>query len=70
VYDEAAIDEILGRIERREGAADFRVNAVLRMLYLDKKMSALPTLLKQNMEKAVLGFKYWFDEPGENKMIF
>ncbi len=54
--------------ERRGDCADFKVQRFLWMLakYQDK---LLPEI-KERMEKLVLGFRYWFDEPGNDAMWF
>lgn len=62
-------DAALDKISAREDCADFRMNTLLRMLYLDETSQALPADLKQRLKDAVLGFKYWFTEPGEDAMI-
>jgi len=60
----------LSRINNKEDCADFSISAILRMLYIDKETQGIPNDLREEMKKAVLGFKYWFDEPGASKMFF
>ena len=63
--------EVLNDLEfakRRGDCADFRVQRFLWLLamYPDR----IPSELKENLEKLVLGFRYWFDEPGNDAMWF
>eukprot|EP01022_Parablepharisma_sp_SALTPOND_P013647 TRINITY_DN1831_c0_g2_i1.p1 TRINITY_DN1831_c0_g2~~TRINITY_DN1831_c0_g2_i1.p1 ORF type:complete len:697 (+),score=53.19 TRINITY_DN1831_c0_g2_i1:85-2091(+) len=60
----------LEKIDARLDCADFTINAILRMLYIDLSTHTLPGDLKEKMKKSVLGFKYWFDEPGHTSTIF
>jgi len=69
-YDEEAIDESLGKINRREDTADFGLNSIVRMLCLDRLDPVLPAALRGRMEEAVLGFKYWLQEPGPDEMCW
>ncbi|NLH50033.1 MAG: hypothetical protein GX444_15745 [Myxococcales bacterium] len=69
-FNEAAILLSLNTIASREDTADFDLNAVLRLLYLDREESILPADLKALMESTVLTFKYWLDESGPDDMCW
>ncbi len=63
-----AVSADLDFAKRRGDCADFRVQRFLWLLagYPDR----IPAELKENIEKLVLGFRYWFDEPGNDAMWF
>jgi hypothetical protein len=69
-YNEEVIREKLRKINHREDTSDFDLNSLLRMLYLDRERHVIPALLKQDIETTVLGFKYWYDEPGPDEMVW
>ncbi len=60
---------VFDKIESRRDTSDFQMNALLRMMYIDKENNAIEPQLKENITEAILGFKYWFTEPGEDNMI-
>ena len=66
--DESQILEILDFINTRYDCADFRLICILRTLYAYSHLISFPT--KDAMTKAVLHFKYWMDEPGEDSMCY
>ena len=54
--------------ERRGDCADFKVQ---RFIWLMSRFgSRLPKDLRDRIEKLLLGFRYWFDEPGNDAMWF
>ena len=70
-YNEDKIDEALAKLTTRGDTADFALNSLLRMLYLDRREGGvLPEALRTRIEDAVLGFKYWINEPGEDQMCY
>jgi hypothetical protein len=69
-FADAAVAEALERVNTRKDTADFRVAALVRMLYLDNEHQALPPEMRQALEEALLGFRYWLSEPGDDKMCF
>lgn len=69
-YNEPPIDDAIAHIEARRDTSDFRMAAMLRLLYLDQTTGALPEALRQRVRETVLGFKYWLDEPGDDKMCY
>lgn len=68
--DEAVVDEAIGKVKLREDTADFKVAALLRLLYLDQEGHKLPPSLRQRLEDAIKGFKYWLDQSGKDKMCY
>lgn len=69
-YNIEALDEILAKIAERRDTSDFDLTALLRMLWLDRQTGALPDDVRSRIERAVLDFKYWFDEPGPDSMVW
>jgi len=69
-FNETAILLSLTAIAAREDTADFDLNAVLRLLYLDRTQPLLSAELKGLMESTVLTFKYWLDESGADDMCW
>lgn len=65
-----AVDEAVAKVTAREDTSDFTVAALLRMLYLDDRTGALDAGTRALVEDTVLGFKYWIDEPGADKMCY
>lgn len=59
-----AIDKALERIDTRLDCADFAIPALIRMLR-EHRGAELPEAEAQKIEKSLIGFKYWLDEPGE-----
>jgi len=68
--EEAPILAALAKADARKDCSDFGLNAVIRMLCIDRKTNALPDELRTKMKTTVLNFKYWYDEPGKDTMIF
>ena len=69
-YNETNINESISEINNRKDTADFDMNGLLRMMYLDKGKNNIPEYLNDSMKDAILNFKYWFTEPGPDEMIF
>ena len=65
-----AIDDACAKVDAREDTADFTVAALVRMLYLDRADPSLDPDVRAQVEDTVLGFKYWIDEPGDDKMWY
>lgn len=57
------------KINNREDCADFSMNTLLRIMYLDKNTNILEPELRSEIKEVILNFKYWFTEPGEDSMI-
>lgn len=65
--DESQVRVLIDFVDRRWDCADFRVITLLKLLYA---APALPKDLHADITAAVLGFRYWMDEPGEDSMCF
>ena len=68
--DVAAIQEALAKVALRGDTSDFRVAALVRLLKLDDGTHALPAELRAAVEAGVQGFRFWLDQPGDDKMCF
>ena len=64
------MDKALARIDTRLDCADFIIPALIRMLMAHRGTNRLPEELAQRIEKSLIGFKYWLDEPGDIKACF
>ncbi|MEO1268808.1 MAG: hypothetical protein AAFX99_11965, partial [Myxococcota bacterium] len=69
-FNDEAIDEAIERLRVRRDTADFRANGLIRMLYLDNATGALGDARRARIEQAMLDFKYWIDQPGEDGMSY
>ena len=69
-FDEDALTRGLGKMNDRRDTADFVLAKVLRVLRLDRDTGALPDEQRQELVDAVLNFKYWIDEPGQDQMCY
>jgi hypothetical protein len=58
----------LAHIEARRDCADFVLHAILRLLLQFPDDPRVPASLWARMRAAVLGFKYWPDEPGRDSL--
>ena len=64
--DEGPIREALAFVDSRKDCADFTIAGLLRILYrFDRSLNITPSLIT-DIETCLLGFKYWWDEPGDN----
>lgn len=69
--DDFVQSELAGALQYVDGrydCADFRVNTLVR-LYLDYG-DVLPASAMADIETALLGFKYWMDQGGEDSMCY
>jgi len=69
-FNETRIDESCDKINNREDCADFNLNTMLRLLYLQEDHPNFSAETLAQMRQAVLDFKYWLDEPGEDEMCW
>ncbi|OQP64045.1 hypothetical protein A3860_21770 [Niastella vici] len=61
--DEALIREGIAFVYTGKDCCDFTIGGILRLLYLNKKKKRLSAQLVANLEKCLLDFKYWWDDP-------
>lgn len=64
------IMEAIEAINKRQDCSDFYMVGLLGMMYRYLDDPAFPEELKEPLEKCVLNFKYWMDEPGEDAMCY
>ena len=65
---EAIVAATLGTIEDRHDCSDFSILPILR-LWRDARATLTPTTQKR-LRDAILGYRYWLDEPGDDVMWF
>jgi len=69
--DRQAITDLLDFVDSRRDTADFRVSALLRILYRHPQNPGLPADLRRRARTSLLGFRYWIDEPwASDDMVF
>lgn len=69
-FNRESLAAMVEKIRIRRDTSDFDLTTLLRMLYLDRSTQALPADLRAELEAAVLGFKYWLDQPGPDSMVW
>jgi hypothetical protein len=62
------LDGTFEYINGQYDCSDFRYVNLMRILY--RFEDRIPSGVKSKMENTVLGFRYWWDEPGENSMCY
>lgn len=67
--DEESIRDALTYVTTRRDCADFTVAGLLRMMYLYAESPLLSLELVQAIAEALIGFRYWIDEPGYNDLM-
>lgn len=67
--DELAVMELVEFVNRRWDCADFRLVSLLKLLLAAPRDSGSEATWDA-VTDAVLGFRYWMDEPGEDSMVF
>jgi hypothetical protein len=65
--DEAAIIKAIETLRVRRDGADFAANALIRMYW--HQSALLSSALRQDIKAALLGMKYWVDEPGGKDLL-
>ena len=68
--DEAPFYDALQRIDQREDCSDFAVAGLLRILYKYRNSKLISRKLISDIEACLFRFKYWWDEPGDDRMCF
>lgn len=66
--DETEIRLVCDYVNSRLDCADFRMVSIIRTLYAYSHLVSEDT--RKYMEEAVLNFKYWMDEPGDDDMCY
>ena len=67
---EYILDKALDRVHTRLDCADFVIPALIRMLMAHKGSNRLSDEMAKKIEEALIGFKYWLDEPGVIQACF
>lgn len=68
VIDWTGLDGTLKFIDYQYDCSDFKLVSLVRILY--EFEDRIPAEVKSRIEKSLLKFKYWWDEPGENSMCY
>jgi hypothetical protein len=63
------VEDVLNRIERREDCSDFWMPSLLWLLRRSPQ-DLLGPALRERARRAILGWRYWMDEPGNDVMWF
>lgn len=61
--DEALLREGIAFVYTEKDCSDFTIGGIVRLLYLNKKKKQLSPQLVADLEKCLLDFKYWWDDP-------
>jgi len=67
---DAAVEYVEKRLSEREDCADFTAVRTALALSVNEEYPFLSDDHYERLKNALLGFKFWIDEPGENRMIF
>jgi hypothetical protein len=62
------LDETLNYIDHQYDCSDFRISTLIRLLY--DYHNQIPDYEMIKIQKTLLNFRYWMDEPGENGMCY
>lgn len=65
-----SLERELAHIWARRDCSDFYVAGLVRLLYIDRERGGLSPEVREAASDAVLGFKYWIDEPGLDSMCY
>lgn len=68
--DEASILEGIAFVDSRQDCCDFAAGGLLRILYRYSRSPLISRELVGKIEDCLLRFKYWWDEPGDNKRCY
>jgi hypothetical protein len=68
--DEAQLRASIELIDARRDCADFALAGLLRLLYRYRASPLLAPEQRAELERAALGFCYWYDQPGVGNMCF
>ncbi len=67
---EFSIEKALDRIDTRLDCADFAMPALIRMLYEHRGTERMSDEIAAKIEKSLVNFKYWLDEPDDVHACF
>lgn len=66
--DWKSLQPTLDFISKEYDVADFKLVNLIRILY--EHPHKIPENIRTDIDKVLLGFRYWMDEPGENSMCY
>ena len=69
-FEPGPVEDDIEFIGQRFDTSDFRAAALVRILVGYGDSPDLPADLRTELERALLDFKYWVDEPGEDSMVY
>jgi len=67
--NDADVKKNVDTLIAQKDCADFTAIRVIRVLYKNKQYNFLKPEQEEALRNAMLGFKYWVDEPGADEMI-
>ena len=62
--NDKALQDALDYVNSRQDPSDFNMASLVRLYYLYRGTGALTDAQEQALKDAMLGYKYWLDEPG------
>lgn len=68
--NDSEVEYIEKRLGEREDCADFTAIRAVIALYVNQIHPFLTDEQRERIKKTLLDFKFWVDEPGQNRMIF
>jgi hypothetical protein len=68
--DKGLLREVIRGVNERRDCSDFQVVGLLGIAYRFLPKPEFPEELRGPIEEAILGFKYWHDEPGADAMCY
>lgn len=68
--DEEIIKNSIDEIYLQQGGNNFTLGGLIRMKYLYGDGQGISQELKERINKCLLDFKYWWDEPGRDKRVY
>lgn len=66
--DWQSLQSALDFISKEYDVSDFKLVNIIRILY--EHPDKIPAETRRAIDKTLLGFRYWMDEPGENSMCY
>ena len=67
--DGDSVWETCRQIRAREDCADFVIQALLRLMFMDRDRERIDPHIRAMIKDTCVGFKYWVDEPGDDVMV-
>ncbi len=64
------IEAAIQRVRRREHDSEVDLLGLLGMMYRYRRHPSFPSQLRRSLEKGILEFRYWANEPGDDALCF